>query len=229
MMSEYERSWWDESSQRYFTVLDGDGSYRYSSGSELPVLPLFFGLVGDHAKLQSQIMQMDRGDPNVELMSYMPEVFYRYGADEQAYSWLLRLTAPGLHRREYPEVSFGALDAFITGMMGIEPRADRWQIRTMPHLPARTGTVEIDQLPVFDGWIRLKHEGNTRSTLTNRTNHKVTWQAAFSEPGMNESRNILVDGKPRDNAPITRPNGQAVMAVETVLEPGQSVTAEIMV
>ena len=41
----------------------------------------------------------------VEMNTYYPLEFYRYGKPEQAYALLVRLMAPELKRREYPEVS----------------------------------------------------------------------------------------------------------------------------
>jgi len=54
---------------------------------------------------------------------YCPLEFYRHGKSEQAYALLVRLMAPELKRREYPEVSYAVLETLAMGLLGIQPDA----------------------------------------------------------------------------------------------------------
>ena len=65
----------------------------------------------------------DSEPEGIEIESYLPEIFYRYGEDEAAYREILALSDPAKKRREYPEVPFALVGAVATGLMGIEPDA----------------------------------------------------------------------------------------------------------
>jgi hypothetical protein len=110
--------------------------------------------------------------------TYYPFEFYRYGKPEQAYALLVRLMAPELKRREYPEVSYAVLETLAMGLMGIQPdAASRTVTTTTTRLTTATRWAELRDMPLFDGTITLRHEGASASTLANKTKGDITWHA----------------------------------------------------
>ena len=61
---------------------------------------------------------------NVEVRSYLPLVLWDCGRDEEAVRVWLKMTDEGYHRREYPEVSYAAIEGLVFGYMGVRCNAD---------------------------------------------------------------------------------------------------------
>jgi hypothetical protein len=113
----------------------------------------------------------------VEMNTYYPLEFYRYGKPEQAYALLARLMAPELKRREYPEVSFAVLETLAMGLMGIEPDAATRTVKTTARLTSPTRWAELREVPVFDGTITVRHTRDSTTLLVNHTLKEITWHA----------------------------------------------------
>ncbi|MFA6127266.1 MAG: hypothetical protein WC699_08185 [Bacteroidales bacterium] len=134
----------------------------------------------------------------VEMNTYYPLETYRFGKAEDAYKLLVRLISPELKRREYPEVSYAAIEAFALGLMGIEADAGSLTIRTRSRLTSSTKWAELKDIPAFDGTITLKHEGTTSSTLTNNTRGTIHWEPVI------KGKSYYFILKPGQNCTITR-------------------------
>jgi hypothetical protein len=111
----------------------------------------------------------------VEMNTYYPLEFYRYGKPEQAYALLVRLMAPELKRREYPEVSYAVLETLAMGLMGIQPDAATRTLSTTARLTSAARWAELADMPLFDGTITVRHDP-TGSTLVNNTKANITWR-----------------------------------------------------
>ncbi|HRZ58151.1 MAG TPA: hypothetical protein P5525_22155 [Candidatus Paceibacterota bacterium] len=155
---------------------------------------------------------------NFESFTYLPEAFYNYGKDDYAWHWLKRLLDS---HYEYPEVSFTAVGAIATGMVGIEPDAPNHQVATLGHLTPQVDWVELDHVPVGAHDVLVRHErANTITTVRhNAGNVPLRWEARF--PGAFSK--LLVDGVPR-KARRQSNNGILVSLVTVTLEVGQQVT-----
>ena len=106
----------------------------------------------------------------------MPEILWRYGRDEAAMKVWLKMTAPDYKRREYPEVSFAAVDALICGYMGLHADASANAVNTRSAVEYGEWA-QIMDAPLWGGSIDLKHEGKRASELTNRTGRTIKWTA----------------------------------------------------
>lgn len=60
----------------------------------------------------------------VGLNAYLPEVYYRNGMYERGFRSLMAQMDPGLHRREYPEVSYTAV-GHVLELNGVAREARR--------------------------------------------------------------------------------------------------------
>ena len=143
-------------------------------------LPLYFGIIDDPRQLEGQLRYViTHEDEHIpEERSYIPEILWRYGADEEALQTWLTMTAPDYDRREYPEVSFAALGAIACGYLGIRPDAARRSLETRSAVLGN-GYAEINYLPLWGGHIHLLHEGRDASTLENLTGSALTWNCRF--------------------------------------------------
>ncbi len=173
-----ETSFWDSTDRRFYDLYLTDDSYRVEG--YMYVFALYAGAVQSPDKIDQTIQTMIADPrPNIEMESYYPEVLYRYGAHEQARAEILRLTDPGMKRRDYPEVSFAVVGAMAAGLMGIEPGAADGAVATLSRLTAEEIWAEMRSVPVHDRTIDVRHTGNTASVLRNRSDQSITWTARF--------------------------------------------------
>jgi hypothetical protein len=175
----YEEAWWNGAEGRFCEVGYANGFGGEYTGVNA-FLPLYYNMVSDYDKLNKQLAYVIKNDAlhNEEERSYMPEILWRYGADEAAQRIWLAMTSPGYNRREYPEVSFAALGAVAAGYMGVCPDAAESALVTRSAVPDG-GFAEINYLPLWGGVIHLRHESKQASVLENLTGRALKWTARF--------------------------------------------------
>jgi hypothetical protein len=223
----FDVNWWDNSNQRFHSALFDNARFDSQSDglAESGIFPLYYDLIKDGAKADKLLAIIkDCSLEFVEYMTYLPEIFYNYDMNEEAFKHLMKLTDPALERREYPEVAFAVIAAITTGLVGIEPLADQEKVITTARLPKSVTSVKIDHVPVFTGEICVEHIENRITSLINRTGRNITWQAEFA--GSTEA--ILVDGKKAETMFLGSRNSKAFVCVNIQLENGQSARAEVI-
>lgn len=168
---------------------------------------------------------------NIEAYTYLPDTYFPYQRNEEAWRWMRYILAKRNlpHERpsqgtngDYPEISFTLVSQTVEGMMGVEPDAAAHRVATLPRLPAFIDWVAIEQLPVGAHRLSLRHEGVTASKLGNTGPRALFWEARF--PGNHGF--LLVDGKLR-KARMQRLNGVTVSAVEVTVPPGGRVNVSV--
>ena len=169
-------AWWDPKAELYHHYRQQDGTWLDDKQM------MSFLLRWDVVPAQRAAPVLDHllsvyQQSGVEMNTYYPLEFYRYGKPEQAYALLVRLMAPELKRREYPEVSYAVLETLAMGLMGIQPDAASRTVTTTTRLTSATRWAELRDMPLFDGTITLRHEGASASTLVNNTKGDITWHA----------------------------------------------------
>lgn len=222
----YDREWWDAKSNSFRSVMLADGSFAPPSdtGEDLGILPLYYGLITDPDKRAVQLEKMKRCDSAfVEYLTYLPEVFDQADLREDAYRYLLKLTDPRLERREYPEVAFSVIGAVATGIMGVQPQAERELIATHAKLPEALHHAQLRNLPALGGEIFVEQLANTATVLYNHTGKTVRWQAAFD----GDVETIFINGRAQTAGHGTMPGGKPYSYVETTLENGHQAKVEI--
>ena len=217
--------WWDESSRRLYKARFPGGRMVHArpdrqSGADRPPDPaashmaLYFGGLDDPRKLA---LELDAAAGiqkiNVEGLTYLPGLFYRYGQVERAHAFLQRLVHPRLPRRRYPEVSFCIISTLAEGLMGICPIAAPGGLRrleTRPGLPSGMGFARMDALPVWDGHICVAHDGPL-TTLENHTSAPIEW-SAYTTPA---------DFASEDSAPADSADNSRYPLITQVVGPGE--------
>jgi len=176
----YDAKWWSGDRGRYADFLFVDTRLAFEDSFWSGVFPLYFGLIAEGPRRDATLRRVLDGKPEgIEVESYLPEIYYRYGADEAAYDEILALADPAKKRREYPEVPFAVIGAVATGLMGVKPDARTRTVETRSGLTASTEWAQLRNLAVFDGAVDVRHEGRRRTTLTVRSGRDLVWKAVF--------------------------------------------------
>jgi len=168
--------WWDSKAGLYHHYIQQDGTWL--DDKQMMSFLLRWDVVPAEraAPVLDHLLSVYQ-QSGVEMNTYYPLEFYRYGKPDKAYALLVRLMSPELKRREYPEVSYAVLETLAMGLMGIQPDAASRSVTTTARLALATKWVELSDMPLFDGTITVRHEGATTSTLANHTREAITWHA----------------------------------------------------
>ncbi|GAB2497374.1 glucosidase family protein [Streptosporangium sandarakinum] len=126
---------------------------------------------------------------NVEAWTYLPDVFFRHGRPQTAWRWMREIfharTAPhvaGGINGDYPEVSFTLVSQVVEGLLGVRPNAPRNALTTVSRLPAEIGWAAVFGIPIGQGSVAVRHDGEHATTLTNLS-HQVTYRWTARFPG----------------------------------------------
>lgn len=137
---------------------------------------------------------------NIEAYTYIPETYFPYNRNAEAWKWMQYImdTKDEPHERptqgtngDYPEISFTFISNTIEGLMGIKPNAAEHRVTTASHLTSDIEWLSVDQLPMGEHELTLRHDGLTKSTLTNRSDHVLEWEAWF----YGDYPTLIVDGQ----------------------------------
>ncbi len=181
-----EEKWWNADSAFYQTFWTEDRKFHRGEG--VPFV-LWFDATKNTERIRASVDDILQREWNVENMSAFPALFYRLGYYDDAYRFLTSL--PQMNRSEYPEVSYGIIEGTVCGVMGIKPHVRDNSITTCSRLPEDTQEAEIKNVPVFDGYITVKHEGRCSTEIVNNTTKDLVWKAAF----IGEYSLVEVNGK----------------------------------
>ena len=217
----FAEEWWLRSFGRFPSLMLEDGTFDEHEWFWHGLFSLYAGFIEPGlAREKTLAGLLEREADNVETESYLPEVFYRYGRDKNAYAEILKLADPAKKRREYPEVSFALLGAIAAGTMGIEPEAGGRVVATRSRLTPATDWAELAGVPVLGNVIDVRHELRGRSVLTNRSGPAITWRAEFFPP----LKELAVDGRPMTAFEGEDEAGMPVSWVVVEVLPGRAVT-----
>jgi hypothetical protein len=153
-------------------------------------------------------------------ISHYPEIFYRYGALEEANRIVLALSDPQTKRREYPEVSFAVIGALVNGLMGIEPLAPEGTVATLSRLTEKISWAEVQRLPILRNVIDVRHDKRNETVLSNRSGASLDWVAKF----YGRSNRLWVDGEWIEAARGSDQAGNELAWVKVTVAPGKSLT-----
>jgi hypothetical protein len=231
LKSLYNKDWWSHSRGGFFALIGSDGQFhpdlRNGSGGNVS-FSLYCRLIDEGDKTQAALDELSSRLPvddntvgGVEERSYLPEILYSYGRSDLAYRALLGLMDPSLKRREYPEVSFAAVGACATGLMGLAANSVLKTVDTFPQLSA-TEWVELKHVPIFENQVSVRHVGNSKTVFTNDSGATIQWRASL--PGRFEK--LAVDGVQATAKTGNRFGGTAETWAMIAVGPGKQHTAE---
>ena len=174
-----DNGWWDTKNSRYNPFYTENGEFAYGEG--IP-FALWFGIIGDTQRRSDCVDTILSHDWNIENLSYFPAILLDLGYPEQAYNLIVGM--PAKNRSEYPEVSFGIIEAIIRCAMGITPDATVLSLTTEYRLLPDDKQLEARNIPLFGGTIDLAHNGPESTTIVNNTGVDIKWTPLFrGKPG----------------------------------------------
>jgi len=212
-----ESRWWDESSHSYYAFYKTDGKF-YGGGIAQSEFLLWYGVIEKPERITKSLR--DIRNSQVEVLSYMPMLFYRHGMNAEAYEFLGKIYADG--RRAYPEAASGAIEGIARGLVGIEPSASAGIVATCPRLTARTAWVAVENVPVWSGLVSVRHESPATTVFANKSARAITWRAMFE--GAYEE--IKVDGSARKATPCSNAIGKPHSYVDVAMPAKAQAVAE---
>ncbi|MER7769489.1 RICIN domain-containing protein [Kitasatospora sp. NPDC096140] len=167
---------------------------------------------------------------NLEAYTYLPDAFFAGNDGATAWKWMRYVyenageqhASGRMLNGDYPEVPFTLLAQTVQGLLGVEPDAAAGTLATTSRLPAPTGWLQVAGIPVGDGTVTVRHDGERASTVTNTGAKKLTWEARFR----GRHAHLTVDGKPRD-ARTEVVDGVTYTYATVTLAPGRSATAAV--
>jgi hypothetical protein len=168
---------------------------------------------------------------NIEAITYLPDTFFNNNQPDTAWYWMnhvynARDTRHPSSRQgpngDYPEVSFTLLSQVVEGLLGVVPNAPRHRLATQSRTPSGMGWLQVADIPVGRGKFTVRHDGATKSTVTNQGGDGTyTWEARFA--GGHSS--VKVNGAKRPAQTRTE-NGATYTYVTVQVRPGATVVAE---
>jgi len=217
----FQAKWWDPKAGRFAGLMLQGGALHFVDEFWYGVFPLYFGLLRPGPAREAVLDQhIGRAADGIEVESYLPEIFYRYGRDEAAYSEILKLSDPATERREYPEVSYALVGAVATGTMGLAPDAPTRTLATRSRLTAATAWAELAGVPVLANVVTVRHDGRTRTTLTNVSGPVLAWRAEFEGTWPS----LVADGKTMTARRGTDDAGRPISWILLDVPAGKAVT-----
>lgn len=167
-----EEKWWCETNTHYNTFWTSDKEFHRGEG--VPFI-LWFNASMYPNRVQASVNDILSREWNVENMSAFPLLFYRLGYHDNAYHYLTSL--PYMNRAEYPEVSYGIIEGVVSGAMGINVKASENKIETCSRIGNEAQ--QIDNLPILDGYISVKHSNGIETEIVNNTSKELVWSVRF--------------------------------------------------
>ncbi|WP_331734295.1 hypothetical protein OH786_36080 (plasmid) [Streptomyces atratus] len=169
---------------------------------------------------------------NIEAISYLPDTFFAYEHNDTAWKWMQYVYDKRNDQHpvskqgpngDYPEVSYTLLSQTVEGLMGVQPNAPGRALSTQSRMPAGMSWLQIKDIKIGGNTFTLRHDGATKSTLTNATGSaRYKWEARF--PGSHST--IKVNGVPQAVKTKTV-NGKTCTYAKVSVAPGQKVTVQV--
>lgn len=178
----------------------------------------YIAISGRRATQRLTIEHLLSLDLNVKNLSYLPLQYYRQGYTDEAYALIRHLANPSTQRREYPEVSYGLIEAVVQGLMGVDADA---RTRTISTIYRGAGSASLTNFPVLNTTLTLTHSGAARSTIRNTGRRSFQWKACFAG---NYSQAFSGQHMSKKLKKEVTPQGQVISYLELAVAPGEETT-----
>lgn len=164
---------------------------------------------------------------NIEAISYIPEIFFKYHKNETGWKWLKYImetldrthstNATTGNNGNYPEVSYVLISNVVESLVGIRPDAGANKVQTISHLPNDIDFLKVRNVSIGDMKIAVSHtKVNTTRLEYNKGTETLKWEAGF--PGQYDV--LYLDGAEL-KAEQRKDNGQICSFVQIDLKPGE--------
>jgi len=220
----FNTSWWSSEANRYIRGFTASGP-KTDFGKENSWFMPMKRITEPGPRTDEYLDFIDRSVAalppfNIEAYTYLPETFFPYGRDEQAWKWLAYLIDS---RASYPEVAYTIVGQAVAGLLGVDPDVPAGRLATRAHLPGALEWLAIDHIPLGAHELRIRHDRAWRTTLTHTSGPgALVWQAQFT----GAYAALQVDGADHRSA-ITTIDGRTTSTVAVNVQPGQTIVIEL--
>lgn len=180
--------------------------------------------------IEEQLNSKDGVPGNIEAISYIPELFFKYQQNERAWKWMQYIISNIDQEHEasaltgkngnYPEVSYVFISNVIEGLLGVVPNAERNEVATLSHLTPEVQSLSVKNIRIGSSVLEVEHQLNRSSRIHYQEgNGSLKWKAAF--PG--NLTHLYVNGK-KQVCSKGNDSGKPYSYVIVNLSPKQQVT-----
>lgn len=223
LRQKFEQDWYSESAGRYISGFLRNGMPLTAWGHEQSFFILLKRITDMGPRTLNYIDFVHSNTYhegiNIEATTYYPELFYHHNANHLGWHWLLYDLRS---RDKYPEVPYLAVRNTICGLMGVRPDAPGGRVISLSRLVREVPWVEVDHIAVGKNDLKLRHDGQHKSTLTNNSGPAIKWEVQF----YGNFETLISNGTPLA-AGRKKVNGAEVSYIEVSVNPGSDVTVEI--
>jgi hypothetical protein len=183
---------------------------------------LWFNALHDTVRVRRTIDHLASVQWNIENASYLPYLYYREGFWDTAKQALLYLANPATARREYPEVSFGVVQAVVLGLMGIEPIPGTRTVTTL-YRHHGSGSAWLEDLPILGTTLTIKHLSPEETRVANTGGQRLVWRPQFS----GSFKSAKVNSKILPMHRFADKWGRVISYVDVPLDAGQKISVTV--
>jgi len=170
---------------------------------------------------------------NIEALSYIPEVFFKYHQNERGWKWMKHImnnidnvhSASSLtgNNGNYPEVSYVLIANTIENLAGFIPDATENKFQVISHLPKEIDFLEVKNISFENKLISISHKNIESTRITyEKGSDKVTCEIGF--PGVHEY--LYIDGKKHQSTQRSD-NGTICSFLQLELKEGNSISISV--
>jgi hypothetical protein len=229
LRKKFNSEWWNPAAHRFYSGMMPDRTPASESVAECNMYTLLFGIPEDGPKTEAALDTLEKERPQYPgAYSYIPDVLYRYGRNDRAYSFLMEIAGDNFFGRDQGEVAFAVIGSVATGLMGLAPDARKSTIETLPRLSSPLKWAKLTKVPVLRNEIAIEHHGVHESTLTNSAGPALQWKVSLPAPESGQPSRIEVDGVSVPALLERLPYRQPIISVVVPVAPGQTRSAKYL-
>lgn len=191
LKTHYENNWFSAEDNMYVRGFDAAGNSKTDWGRESTFL-MPYSQISDQGERTERYLDFITQNIytfgiNIEATTYLAEIYYLHGRTSTGWHFLKRLMQS---ENGYPEVSYLVINNTIRGLMGFSPDAPNNSFSTLSKLSYEVPWVAVDNIPLGANKLKLRHDGVTKSTVTNISGDPMSWEAQF----YGEYNTVTIDG-----------------------------------
>lgn len=173
--------WWDANLKKYKFGKGQNGAFLDEDINNFIVvyMAMYNKVPDDCEKVKYMLINMlNDKEPIVECLSHFSEIFYNYNDAFNGYNYLLKVIEPNLYRRDYPEVSFATVGAYVSGLMGITVNVNL-EIQIMSKLFYDTQQCSLKNVVVLNNELDVEHVGLNCTSVRNIKGNDMEISVSF--------------------------------------------------
>ncbi len=175
-------NWWNDELKNYRFGKNQKGEFFSESLKNYHVvyMALYNKIPDNEEKAKHMLIKMiNSQNINVESLSHFSEIFYSYNDCINGYNFLEKITNETLQRREYPEVSYGAISSIVSGLMGVTSDARENKLFIVNRLLYQGQHCKLSNLNILNTKLNITHNGTCETIVENQSDKRISIKISF--------------------------------------------------